>query len=147
LKHPRCLNCHAAGDYPRQGDDNHIHAQNVKRGPDGRGVYGQKCVACHQTSNVPGANMPPGAPNWRLPPADTPMIWKGKTAAQICRQIKDPKQNGGRTIAQIIEHVTFDKLVLWGWDPGEGRTVPPMAHDEFALRMADWARHGAACPE
>jgi len=25
LKHPRCLNCHATGDYPRQGDDNHIH--------------------------------------------------------------------------------------------------------------------------
>ncbi|MDX6578334.1 MAG: hypothetical protein QOE96_4287, partial [Blastocatellia bacterium] len=24
LKHPRCLNCHATGDYPRQGDDNHI---------------------------------------------------------------------------------------------------------------------------
>ena len=147
LKHPRCLNCHANGDFPRQGDDSHIHMQNVKRGIDGHGKYGQKCTACHQEQNVAGLNMPPGAPGWHLPPAKTPMIWEGKTPGEICRQIKDPKQNNGKTIAQIIEHVTSDKLVLWGWNPGEGRTLPTMAHDEFAKRFQDWARLGAACPQ
>jgi hypothetical protein len=147
LKHPRCLNCHSTGDYPRQGDDGHIHAQNVKRGPDGHGRYGQKCSTCHQEYNVEGLNMPPGAPNWHLPPPETPMIWEGKTPGQICRQIKDPKQNGGKTIDQIIEHVTSDKLVIWGWEPGEGRTLPPMGHDEFAQKMTEWARYGTACPE
>jgi hypothetical protein len=147
LKHPRCLNCHATGDFPRQGDDSRPHIQNVKRGADGHGKYGQKCSACHQEHNVAGLNMPPGAPNWHLPPASMPMIWEGRTPGQICRQIKDPKQNGGKTIAQIIEHVTADKLVMWGWNPGEGRTPVPMPHDEFARRFQDWARFGAACPQ
>ena len=84
---------------------------------------------------------------WHLPPTKTPMIWEGRTPGEICRQIKDPKQNNGKTIAQIIEHVTADKLVLWGWNPGDGRTLPPMAHDEFAKRFQDWARLGAACPQ
>jgi len=74
------------------------------------------------------------------------MIWEGKTSGQICLQLKDPKQNNGKTVAQIIEHVTSDKLVLWGWNPGEGRTAPPMSHEEFASKFAAWARYGAACP-
>jgi hypothetical protein len=147
LQHPRCLNCHSSGDYPRQGDDGRIHIQNVRRGIDGHGKYGQKCGACHQEQNVAGLNMPPGAPNWHLPPAATPMIWEGKTPGQICRQIKDPKQNGGKSLAQIIDHVTADKLVMWGWNPGEGRTLPPVGHDEFARRFQDWARSGAVCPD
>jgi hypothetical protein len=147
LKHPRCLNCHSHGDYPRQGDDGHIHTQNVRRGNAGLGKYGQKCSACHQEQNVAGLNMPPGAPNWHLPPANMPMIWAGRTPEQICRQIKDPKQNNGKTVAQIIEHVTADKLVMWGWNPGEGRSLPPLSHDEFASKFQDWARYGAACPE
>src|SRR5262245_64601330 len=36
--HPRCMNCHPAGDVPLQGDDSHPHLQNVKRGPDGKGL-------------------------------------------------------------------------------------------------------------
>jgi hypothetical protein len=147
LKNPRCLNCHATGDYPRQGDDSHIHAQNIRRGPSGQGVYGQKCNACHQNYNVAGPNMPPGAPDWRLPPPNMPMIWEGKTPGQICRQLKEPKENGGKTVAQIIEHVTSDRLVMWGWNPGEGRTQPQMSQDQFAKKMAEWARYGAACPE
>src|SRR5258706_10489455 len=34
--HPRCMNCHPSGDAPLQGDDSHIHLQNVTRGPDGK---------------------------------------------------------------------------------------------------------------
>jgi hypothetical protein len=82
-----------------------------------------------------------------LPPANMSMIWEGKTPAQICQQLKDPSQNGGKSIAQIIEHVTSDKLVMWGWSPGEGRSTPPLGHDEFAQKMAEWARYGAACPK
>src|SRR5713226_2914856 len=144
LKHPRCLNCHATGDFPRQGDDNHVHTQNVRRGLDGHGKYSEKCSACHQEQNVAGLNTPPGAPNWHLPPANMPMIWEGKTPGQICQQIKDSKQNNGKSVAQIIEHVTADKLVMWGWNPGEGRTPPPLSHEEFAAKFQEWARYGAA---
>ena len=32
LMSPRCMNCHPDGDRPLQGDDNHLHTMNVKRG-------------------------------------------------------------------------------------------------------------------
>src|ERR1051325_6482790 len=71
--HPRCMNCHPKGDAPLQGEDSHIHAQNVQRGPDGKGLFAMKCGNCHQDKNLPGADMPPGHPEWHLPPASTRM--------------------------------------------------------------------------
>ena len=129
LKHPRCLNCHSTGDFPRQGDDGHAHAQNVRRGIDGKGKYGQKCTACHQEQNVAGLNMPPGAPNWHLPTGEMPMIGAGRTPNQICRQLKDQKEQR-KTVAQIVEHVSEDKLVC-GLELGDGRTPPPLSHADF----------------
>src|SRR5438874_1320335 len=58
LMHPRCMNCHPAGDAPLQGDDSHVHLQFVRRGLDGEGKYALKCANCHQPTNVAGANMP-----------------------------------------------------------------------------------------
>lgn len=146
LRHPRCLNCHSTGDFPRQGDDGHPHAMNVRRGSDGHGVTAEKCSTCHQDHNLAGLHVPPGAPNWHLPPPTTPMIWQGRTDGEICRQIKDPKQNGGKSIDQIVTHMTEDKLVAWGWNPGEGRDPVPISHDEFAARVKAWAAAGAPCP-
>ena len=57
LMHPRCMNCHPAGDAPLQGEDSHPHAQNVKRGADGKGLYALKCANCHQDANLPGENI------------------------------------------------------------------------------------------
>lgn len=34
-------------------------------------------------------------------------------------------------------------LVLWGWNPGEGRTPIPMKLSEFQARVKDWAAKGA----
>ena len=144
--HPRCKNCHPAGEGPLQGDEGAVHAMNVKRGPDGLGKDAARCGNCHQTTNMPGANMPPGAPNWRMPTPEMPMVFEDKTPGELCRQLKDPAKNGGRTIEEIIRHVTADPLVLWGWNPGEGRTVP-RSHDEFAGKMKEWADNGAACPD
>jgi hypothetical protein len=36
LHHPRCMNCHSNGDFPRQGDDSHRHTMQIHRGPDGQ---------------------------------------------------------------------------------------------------------------
>ena len=145
LRHPRCMNCHSRGDFPRQGDDGHPHAMNVRRGPEGHGVTAEKCSTCHQDHNLVGAHLPPGAPNWGLPPPTTPMIWQGLTDAQICRSIKDPKQNN-RNLDQLVEHLTADKLVMWGWNPGEGRNPIPMPHEEFAAKVKQWQAAGASCP-
>jgi hypothetical protein len=108
LRHPRCMNCHSTGDFPRQGDDNHRHAMQVRRGPDGQGLNAVKCSTCHQEHNLPGA------PEWKLPPPATPMIWEGLSDRQLCELIKDPKQNGHRNIQQIVDHMSTP-LVLWGW--------------------------------
>jgi cytochrome c peroxidase len=146
LRHPRCMNCHSRGDFPRQGDDSHLHAMNVRRGADGKGVTAQKCSACHQEQNTAGLNMPPGAPDWHLPPANMPMIWEGLSNPQLCELFKDPRQNGHRTqLAQLVEHAQAP-LVAWGWHPGEGRTAIPGTHTEFVAKMKEWADEGGGCP-
>jgi cytochrome c5 len=144
---PRCRNCHPSGDAPLQGEDSHVHIQDVQRGADGRGVYGMRCNTCHQVANLPGANMPPGNPKWSLPPARMKMVIQGETAGEFCRQLKDPAKNGQRTLAQIIEHVSSDDLVGWGWNPGDGRTLPPLDRPEFVAAMKAWVDNGAACPQ
>jgi hypothetical protein len=82
-----------------------------------------------------------------MPPENMPMVFQGRTPGELCRQLKDPKQNGGRTGEQVIDHIDKDPLVLWGWNPGEGRTVPKMSHKEFSAKMNEWVKKGAACPE
>ncbi len=146
LMSPRCMNCHPAGDVPLQGDDSKLHTQGVKRGVDGKGVYALKCTNCHQPQNSSGVHMPPGNPNWHLPPADMKMVFEGKSPRELAAQLKDPKKNGNKTMAQLIDHVTNDKLVLGGWQPGEGRALPPMSHAEFAKNFKEWIDKGAYLP-
>ncbi len=145
--HPRCMNCHPSSDVPLQGEDSHAHLQNVKRGLDGKGLYALKCKNCHQDKNLPGEGMPPGHPEWRLPPANMRMVFQGKSPAELARQLKDPKLNGGKTLEQIIHHVAEDSLVLTGWNPAEGHAKPPLSHAEFAAKMREWIEKGAAIPE
>ncbi|MDO3628390.1 hypothetical protein [Mucilaginibacter sp. BT774] len=146
LMSPRCMNCHPAGDQPLQGDDNHIHTMNVKRGVDGHGVYSMRCSNCHQAENDPGVHLPPGNPKWGLPPANMRMVFQGRTPRQLAIQLLDPKQNGGRTKAQLIDHMTNDGLVGWAWHPGEGRTLPPMTRAAFAAKVRLWIAKGAYVP-
>jgi len=147
LMSPRCMNCHPAGDAPLQGDDSHPHTQNVQRGMEGHGVYALKCANCHQPQNTPGEHMPPGNPKWALPPASRKMVFEGRSPRQLAAQLLDPKLNGGKTKAQLIEHVTSDTLVLWGWHPGDGRTLPPLSHAEFAKQFRRWIDKGAYLPD
>ncbi len=145
LRHPRCMNCHSTGDFPRQGDDNHPHIMQIRRGPDGHGLNAVKCSTCHQDRNIVGIHTPPGAPDWHLPPPETPMIWEGLSARQLCELLKDPAQNGHRSVEQIVEHMSTP-LVLWAWHPGEGRAAIAMPQNEFLARVKNWAAKGAACP-
>jgi hypothetical protein len=146
LMSPRCMNCHPSGDVPLQGDDSRLHTQGVKRGIDGKGVYALKCTNCHQPQNSVGIHMPPGNPNWHLPPASMKMVFQDKSPRELAAQLKDPKRNGNKTMAQLIDHVTNDKLVLGGWDPGDGRTLPPLSHAEFAKNFKAWIDKGAYLP-
>jgi len=146
LMSPRCMNCHPSGDIPLQGDDSHLHTQGVKRGVDGKGVYALKCANCHQPQNTPGLNMPPGNAKWHLPPANMKMVFQGKSPRELAAQLKDPKRNGNKTLGQLIDHVTSDQLVLGGWKPGDGRTLPPLSHADFAKNFKAWIDKGAYLP-
>lgn len=146
---PRCANCHPGGDVPTQNDEMTLHTQGITRGADGRGKYGMKCTTCHQSENLEGEHLPPGVSSgWHMPPEDMKMVFQGRTAKQLCEQFKDPKQNGGKkTLAEAMEHLEKDPLVLWGWTPGNGRTVPPMSHDEFMKNIHAWVENGGVCPD
>jgi len=149
LQHPRCQNCHIPGDAPLQFDEGRPHAQNVLRGPDGKGAPGFACGTCHFTANPPaswGPHMPPGAPNWHLPPPQTKMVFIGVSSGELCRTLKDEKANGGKDLAALLEHVSHDKLVLWGWSPGVGRDPVSIPHAEFAAKFKVWVDAGAPCP-
>ncbi len=145
--HPRCVNCHPASDAPLQGDESRPHAMMVKRGPGGMGKSAMQCSNCHQATNLPGAHMAPGGPGWQLPPEDMPMIFEKRTPRALCFQLKDPAQNGNRTPKEVVEHVRTAPLVLWGWNPGAGRTPVPMPHEIFMKNMTEWLEKGAACPD
>jgi hypothetical protein len=149
LQHPRCQNCHIPGDAPLQFDEGVAHAQNVQRGPDGKGAPGLPCATCHAAANPPssyGEHMPPGAPNWQLPRPQQKMVFIGLPSAELCATIKDPKRNGGRDLAGFLNHVSHDQLVLWGWNPGVGRAPVSVPHDAFVAAVKTWIAGGAPCP-
>lgn len=143
MLHPRCVNCHPAGDSPLQGDHSQLHDPPVVRGPENEGVPGLRCGSCHQDENLELARVP-GAPKWHLAPIE--MAWVGRTPASLCEQLKDPQRNGGKTLAQIVEHSGHDELVAWGWSPGHERTPAPGTQAQFGALMAAWVQDGAACP-
>ena len=148
FQHPRCQNCHIPGDAPLQFDDGRLHTMNVLRGPDGNGSPGLTCATCHGTANPPdawGASMPPGAPNWKLPPPNHKMVFIGLSSGDLCRLVKDPAKNGGRSFDALIHHVADDKLVGWGWDPGIGRAAVPIPRAELVSKMKEWIAAGAPC--
>jgi len=145
---PRCSNCHPAGDTPTQGDEHRVHDQGVTRGPDGKGPAGMTCSTCHQEENLDGEGLPPGAPNWHMPPPGNKMVFQGMTAAKLCEQLKDPARNGGRkTLKESIHHIEVDPLVGWAWNPGNGRTTPPLSKADLLKKLNEWIDNGAACPE
>src|SRR6202022_3584549 len=68
LTHPRCVNCHPAGDRPRQGDERRLHQPPVARGLDGHGTDTMRCSICHQKANFEPGRVP-GHPEWHIAPA------------------------------------------------------------------------------
>jgi hypothetical protein len=144
LTHPRCVNCHPAGNRPLQGDDQHLHQPLVVRGDGGMGAVGMRCFTCHGEKNYDPAHVP-GNPQWHLAPAE--MAWEKKSLHDICEQIKDPARNGGKDMAALIDHMANDELVGWGWHPGAGREPAPGTQKQLGALIKAWADTGAACPK
>ena len=148
LTHPRCMNCHPAGDRPLQGADHHPHMPPVWRGEDGH--FATNCSGCHTEHNTTlheaaSYQSIPGHPRWGAAPSS--MAWEGKSLGEICRQLKDTNRNGGRDLARLQEHVAKDDLVAWGWNPGEGREPAPGSQEAAGKLFQAWVDSGAECPQ
>jgi hypothetical protein len=150
FSHPRCANCHVGPDNipvwsgPSYGGEPRPHGMNITGGDSRVGAEFLPCGTCHMKHNAPVPHGPPGAEVWALPPVE--MQWIGKTSAEICAQIKDPARNGGRTIAEITDHVDHDELVHWGWTPGPGREPAPYSIEQTVEFLKSWEAAGAPCP-
>jgi hypothetical protein len=147
VTHPRCMNCHPAGDHPLQGDDQHEHMPPVWRGETGH--LETNCAGCHTERNVTlheaaSYKSIPGNPRWGVAPLS--MAWQNKSLGEICRQLKDVNRNGGRDLALLQEHVAKDDLVAHGWDPGDGREPAPGNQEAAGQLVQAWIDSGAECP-
>jgi hypothetical protein len=142
--HPRCVNCHPAGNVPYQGIQPVLHDPPVQRGSASWGVPGMHCMGCHQDRNQPLTRVP-GAPHWHLAPVQ--MGWFGKSAAYVCAQLKDPARNDHQSLAQIVDRCAHDALTGWGWAPGDDREPAPGTQQQFGALVAAWVATGAECPQ
>lgn len=142
LTHPRCLNCHTETGFPRQGDERRRHDQLIVRGDDNHGAPTLQCSACHQEQNSPDGEVP-GAPHWGLAPLS--MAWENKTAFEVCTVLKDTRMNGGKDLNALLEHMEKDALVLWGFEPGGDRSLPPVDHARFVELLRVWVNAGGPC--
>jgi hypothetical protein len=143
LTHPRCVNCHPAGDRPHQGELGRLHQPPVERGVDGFGLVAMRCPICHQQANFDPGRVP-GHPEWHLAPRG--MAWEGKTLGEICAQIKDRERNGGRSLEELVHHIGTDSLVGWAWAPGFDRRPAPGTQKEAGALADAWVKTGAVCP-
>jgi hypothetical protein len=148
LTHPRCMNCHPAGDHPLQGDDQHDHMPPVWRAESGH--FEANCGGCHTERNVTlheaaSYKSIPGNPRWGIAPLS--MAWQGKSLADICQQLKDVNRNGGRDLAALQEHIAKDEIVAYGWNPGEGRVSAPGSQEVAGQLVQAWIDSGAECPQ
>ncbi len=143
LKDPRCINCHPTDDRPRQGDDQHLHLFNVRRGKTNQGGPIQFCSGCHGDDNNVYSGVP-GAPHWGLAPKS--MGWLGLSDYEIGQKFISKSSNGQRSPEALAKHMTEDALVLWGWNPGENRKPVQVPFEEFKKAVADWLDNGAHVP-
>ncbi len=157
VTHPRCANCHVGTDnipmWTGLGfSKNRPHGMNVQAGTSRIGAESIACSTCHMKSTAPNT-VPHAAPHvgldWQLAPVG--FQWFGRTPAQICVQLSDPKRNGGRDAAGLVKHLREDAahkgFVQWGWQPGGGREPAPGSLDAHIKDVQVWGAAGMPCPD
>mgnify|MGYP000217850777 CR=1 FL=1 len=140
-QHPRCMNCHPAGDAPLQTDASRPHILGITRFSPLDGVH---CSTCHAARPAGDglAPLPPADSLWSMPPVG--MAFQDRSPAELCEQLKDRSVNGGRGFIGLAEHVEEDHLLLTSWH--SGRTTPPISHPELVERFQTWGAAGGPCP-
>lgn len=149
--HPRCSNCHVGEDNlpmwsgPSYGHTR-PHGMNINAGDSRIGAEYVTCGTCHAIrdglNDTPHA-APQVAMTWQLAPVEA--AWFGKTSAEICNQLRDPKRNGGRDHLEIASHLDHDLILHWAWAPGGGREPAPYSLQEHVNDVLAWGVAGFPC--
>ena len=131
VTHPRCANCHVDAKAipmwtPAGESKSRVHGMNIHGGESRIGAETIPCSTCHMTSTLP--NDPAPAPlragiDWQLAPVE--FLWFGKSGAEICAQLKDPKRNGGRDAVGLLEHLAARCIAEWLHPAGVGARGRP----------------------
>lgn len=112
--HPRCANCHVGNSNipmwsgPSYGKTR-PHGMNINAGESRIGAETVMCSTCHRTNTdlVSAPHTPPHfGIDWQLAPVE--FVWFGKSAEEICAQMKDPERNGGRDWEGLVDHLIHD---------------------------------------
>lgn len=143
LQHPRCANCHGGINFfaPSHEELHGGGAVTMKdgevKGPDGTVIARQRpdfttCQSCHDAA--------PDDFAWVIPRPSDNISFAGRTAAQICEQMKrhppgDPNN--------LLRHIDSDDLIRLGFEGRRGHTSlsplpPPMTAEAFNAKVSDW---------
>ncbi len=149
--HPRCSNCHVGPSAkpmwsgPSYGKTR-PHGMNINAGESRIGAEYIPCTTCHayreSLNDMPHA-APQVAANWQLAPVAAD--WFGKSADEICTQLRDPDQNGGRDMMDLAAHLDHDLILHWAWAPGGGREPAPYSLQEHVNDVLAWGTAGFPC--
>jgi len=150
--HPRCSNCHVGADnFPMWSGPSYgttrRHGMNVNAGESRIGAEYLPCGTCHALRET-GANTAPHmapqvAMTWQLAPVEA--AWFGKSADEICRQLRDPARNGGRDHLALAGHLDHDLILHWAWSPGGGREPAPYSLQDHVDDVLAWGVAGFPC--
>ncbi len=154
--HPRCANCHVgASERPMWSGPSYgktrVHGMNVVAGKSRIGAETMLCSTCHVDSSATGRGnpVPHAAPRvkaaWALAPVEA--AWFGRSSAEICEQLRDPARNGGRSVAQLAEHLGHDVILHWAWNPGGDREPAPYDLQTHVNDLLAWGAAGQPCPD
>jgi len=140
---PRCANCHGGINFfsPNYEELHGGGAVEMKdgevKGPDGTIIARKRpdfkaCQSCHDAA--------PGDFVWVVPHPSFDISFAGRTAGQICEQIKrhppgDPNN--------FLRHIDADELIRLGFEGKRGHTSlsplpPPMTAETFNAKVSDW---------
>ena len=157
VSHPRCANCHTGeSDRPMWSGPSYgktrVHGMNIQAGNSRIGAETILCATCHTTkngdwdnANASAHSAPRVATLWRLAPVEAD--WFGRSAEQICAQLRNPETNGNRDPIAIAEHLNHDLILHWAWTPGGSREPAPYSLQEHVNDILTWGVAGTPCPQ
>jgi len=118
---------------------------NVRRGPEGTGGVAVKCSTCHQDHNLSGSHTSGRARLASSEPGHADDLGRPHRIGSSVNYSRTLRRTAVVTVDGIVEHMKTP-LVLWGWNPGNGRTPVPISEAVFLENVKEWAAKGAACP-